>query len=159
MSTAWDSATDILVNWWQNLEHNKGIRAELRRCDSPQAVMYHPAFVRLSQRLQPMIGKRENWQYPLAAVVGLLSHVRSTSKQPLARAMAGSPPVVSELRFRRLLQRDRSDLYGAMIRVLRMLDHTANLQDLASSVFFWGDKVRRDWAEAYFPNTPDKKSA
>jgi CRISPR system Cascade subunit CasB len=159
MNESWDKVTGILTTWWRNLENNKGIRAELRRCDSAEAVIYHPAFVRLSQKLQPLLGAQDNWQYPLAAVVGLLSHVRQPSNQSLARAMAGNPPVVSELRFRRLLQRDRSDLYGAMIRVLRMLDDAANLADLMTSVFFWGDRVRRRWAQDYFPNTPEKQSA
>ena len=73
--------------------------------------------------------------------------------------MAGNPPVVSELRFRRLIQRDRADLYVSMIRVLRMLGNKANLHDVANSVYYWGDKVKRDWAFAYFPNTPEKTSA
>ena len=73
--------------------------------------------------------------------------------------MAGNPPIVSELRFRRLIQRDRADLYISMIRVLRMLGNKGNLHDLAKSVYFWGDGVKRRWAFEYFPNTPDKASA
>jgi CRISPR system Cascade subunit CasB len=114
--------------------------------------MFQPAFQRLCQRLKP----EPQEQRQLASVVGLLAHVRHTTGQKLAYQMAGNPPVVSELRFRRLLQRDRTDLYGAMIRILRMLDHRANLPDLISSVFYWGDKVRKDWAFYYFPNTPEK---
>lgn len=149
----------ILTSWWRNLENDKGARAELRRCDSPEAVMYHPAFVRLSQKLQPLLKDHPNWPNRVAMVVGLLSHVRREDTRTLALAMAGNPPVVSELRFRRLLQRDRSDLYGAMIRVLRMLDYQANLPDLMGSVFFWGDGVRRRWALDYFTHTPEKQSA
>ncbi|KRT54280.1 type I-E CRISPR-associated protein Cse2/CasB [endosymbiont of Ridgeia piscesae] len=145
-------ATEILIQWWQGLENNKGTRAELRRCTSPDKVMFQPAFQRLCQRLKP----EPQEQRQLASVVGLLAHVRHTTGQKLAYQMAGNPPVVSELRFRRLLQRDRTDLYGAMIRILRMLDHRANLPDLISSVFYWGDKVRKDWAFYYFPNTPEK---
>lgn len=144
-------ATEALIRWWQGLDGNKGVRAELRRCDGPDQVIFHPAFQRLCRRLGPS----PQDLVPLAAVVGLLSHVRQPSNQSLARQMAGNPPVVSELRFRRLLQRDRTDLYGAMIRVLRMLDHTANLPDLISSVFYWGDGIRKKWAFDYFPNTPE----
>ena len=152
-------ATGILTRWWQGLENDKGTRAELRRCDSPEKVMFHPAFPRLCRQLEPLLREEWNWQLRLAAVVGLLSHVRQTTGQNLAYQMAGNPPQVSELRFRRLLQRDREDLYGAMIRVLQMLDHTANLPDLMSSVFYWGDFVRKHWAFDYFPNTPESKSA
>jgi len=77
----------------------------------------------------------------------------------LAYQMAVNPPKVSELRFRRLLQRERDDLYGAMIRILQKLDQTANLPDLFNSVFYWGDPVRKRWAFEYFPNTPESKSA
>ncbi|MES9856065.1 MAG: type I-E CRISPR-associated protein Cse2/CasB [Sedimenticola sp.] len=145
------TATEILIQWWQGLENNKGIRAELRRCGTPDAVIFHPAFQRLCQRLKP----EPQEQQQLARVVGLLAHVRHTTTQKLAYQMAGSPPIVSELRFRRLLQRDPNDLYGAMIRILRMLDHKANLQDLISSIFYWGDNVRKAWAFDYFPNTPE----
>jgi CRISPR system Cascade subunit CasB len=46
-----------------------------------------------------------------------------------------------------------------MIRVLQMLDHTANLSDLMDSVFNWGDPVRKRWAFDYYPNTPVSKTA
>lgn len=152
-------ATGILTRWWQSLENDKGTRAELRRCDSPEKVLFHSAFPRLCRQLEPLLGKEWNWEFRLAAVVGLLSHIRRTSALPLARQMAGNPPKVSELRFRRLLQRERDDLYGAMIRMLQMLDQTANLPDLMDSVFNWGDPVRKRWAFDYFPNTPESKSA
>ncbi len=103
--------------------------------------MFHPAFPRLCHRLESLLGNEWNWQLRLATVVGLLSHVRKTTGKTLAYQMAGSQPKVSELRFHRLLQRDPDDLYGAMIRVLQMLDHTASLSDLMSSIFYWGDPV------------------
>ncbi len=152
-------STDILTRWWKGLENDKGTRAELRRCDTPEKVMFNPAFPRLCHRLEPLLGEEWNWQLRLAAVIGLLSHVRSTTEQTLAYQMAGNPPQVSELRFRRLLQRERDDIYGAMIRILQMLDHTANPPDLMASVFYWGDPVRKRWAFDYFPNTPESKSA
>lgn len=151
--------TAILVRWWSNLENNKGTRAELRRCATPEKVMFQPAFPPLCRQLEPFLGKQWNWELRLASVVGLLSHVRQTTGQTLAYQMTGNPPKVSELRFRRLLQRERDELYGPMIRILRMLNHTANLPDLIDSIFNWGDPVRKRWAFEYFPNTPESKSA
>jgi CRISPR system Cascade subunit CasB len=151
--------TGILTRWWQGLENDKGTRAELRRCDTPEKVIFHPVFPRLCHQLEPMLGKEWNWELRLAAVVGLLSHVRNSTGQKLAYQMSGNPPNVSELRFRRLLQRERDDLYGAMIRILQMLDRSANLQDLMASTFNWGDPVRKRWAYDYFPNTPASKTA
>jgi CRISPR system Cascade subunit CasB len=146
----------ILSEFWQQLEDDKGVRAELRRCKRPEEVVLVPGFHRLCSRLHPLL-KNEQPGWEMRFAVHQLS-----SKKTLAEQMAeskGDSPVVSELRFRRLLQRDRSDLYGALIRVLGLLDKKANPHDLARSVYYWGDGERKRWAFAYFPRVPEKKSA
>lgn len=150
-------AGKIIHEWWQSLEDNTGERAMLRRAKSADQVVMSRTFHQLCRRLQPYLQGEYNWEERIAAVTGLLSHVRGYVRQPLAEQMAGSPPKVSELRFRRILQRDRGDLYKAMIRVLRMLDNKANIYDVANSVFDWGDLVKKRWAYRYFPNTPAAK--
>jgi CRISPR system Cascade subunit CasB len=152
-------ATDILIRWWQGLENDKGTRAELRRCDRPEAVMLHPAYARLYGQLATHLAGQWNWEWRLGAVVGLLAHVRHTSNTTLARQMGGSDPDVSELRFRRLLQCKPEELYPRMIRILRMLGNSANLSDLINSVFYWNDRIRKRWALDYFAITPEQKSA
>lgn len=156
----------ILTEFWQGLEENKGSRAQLRRCKTPQEVVMVSAFHRLCRRLRPLMqGEREGWEMRIAAIAGLLAHVRKLdSRKTLAGQMAekrpgGDSPVVSELRFRRLLQRDRQDLFAALVRILGLLDKAANPFDLARSVYYWGDQERKRWAFAYFPNVPEKKSA
>jgi CRISPR system Cascade subunit CasB len=150
----------VLQQWWTDLQERNGDRAELRRAETVADVILLPAFHRACVRFKPFFKEDEQWEVRLAAVLGLMAHIRHTHpEQALALQMAGSPPVVSELRFRRLIQRDRADLYVSMIRVLRMLGNKANLHDVANSVYYWGDKVKRDWAFAYFPNTPEKTSA
>lgn len=162
-----------LAEWWLKLKDDTASRAELRRCDSVTEVVMTPAFQRLCQRLSHHFKNDNNWQDRLAAIVGLASHLgyekadsvlASGEKrvEKLAEQMAqpsGERPVVSELRFRRLLQRERDDLYAPMIRILRMLKGDANLYGLAESVFFWGDGIKKRWAYAYFPKVPAKKSA
>lgn len=151
---------EALQRWWIELQERNGDRAELRRAETVTDVILLPAFQRACLRFKPFFQHEENWESRLAAILGLLAHVRQVNlEQSLALQMAGKPPVVSELRFRRLLQRDRADLYVSMIRVLRMLGNKANIHDLAESVYFWGDNVRRRWAFDYFPNTPEKASA
>lgn len=147
--------------WWEQLRERTGDRAELRRAQTVTDVILLPAFQRACVRFAPFFKheREEGWQFRLAAVLGLLAHVRQHNPdQSLALQMAGNPPVVSELRFRRLIQRDRSDLYVSLIRMLRMLGNKANLHDLARSVYFWGETEKRRWAFDYFPNTPDKAS-
>lgn len=150
-------AGKIIHEWWQSLENNTGERAMLRRAKSVDEVVMSPSFHQLCHRLRPFLQSEYHWEERLAAVAGLLAHMRAHVTDKLAKQMAGNPPKVSELRFRRMLQRDRGDLYKAMIRVLRMLDNRANIYDLANSVFDWGDPVKKDWAYNYFPNTPAAK--
>lgn len=148
-----------LYNWWESLEKQKGERAELRRAKSIHDVLMSPAFHRACKALEEHFRAEKGWELKLAPVIGLLAHVRVPVQQRLAIQMAGNPPVVSELRFRRLIQRNEQDLYVAMIRVLRMLDKKASIPDLADSVYHWGDKVKQRWAFAYFANVPAKASA
>jgi len=151
---------EALQRWWDDLQECNGDRAELRRAETVTDIILLPAFQRTCLRFQPFFQHEENWEYRLAAVLGLLAHVRHANPgEALAIQMSGRPPVVSELRFRRLIQRERSDLFVSMIRVLRMMGNKANLHDLANSIYFWGDKVKRRWAFDYFPNTPEKASA
>lgn len=147
----------ILTEFWQGLEEDKGSRAQLRRCKTPDEVVMVSAFHRLCRRVRPLMkDEREGWEMRIAAIAGLLAHVRKLdSRKALAEKMAekrpgSDSPTVSELRFRRLLQRERGELFGALIRVLGLLDKTANPFDLAQSVYYWGDKERKRWAFAYF---------
>jgi len=153
---------EALLKWWDQLQDRSGDRAELRRAQTVEGVVLLPVFQRACVRFAPYFRheRDDSWQLRLAAILGLLAHVRQHNpEQSLAIQMAGNPPVVSELRFRRLIQRDRADLYISMIRILRMLGNKANLNDLATSVYYWGDDVKRRWAFDYFPNTPDNASA
>jgi len=151
----------VLSVWWRQLEDDRGARAELRRCRNVDEVVMTAVFQCLCSRLRPAFAQQSHWEERLAAIAGLLSHIKTTEPGlRLARQMSeGNPPVVSELRFRRLLQRDRAELYPAMIRILRMLKGKADIQDLAYAVFYWGNSVKKEWAYAYFPNVPEKKFA
>lgn len=153
-----DLSGEILKKCWMDIQQNRGERAELCRAKSLNDIILLPVFQRTCLRFKPFFQKEENWEYRLAAVIGLLAHVRETTSEKIAKQMAGNPPIVSELRFRRLLQKDRRDLFVTMIRVLRILNNQANLYDLANSVYYWGNRIKRDWAFTYFPNTPDKTS-
>ncbi len=164
---------DGLTEWWLSLKDNSASRAELRRCNSIVEVVMTPAFQHLCQRFKHYFQNDQYWQDRLAAIVGLISHLKHDQTgsvlargeqrvEKLAEQMAegsGDRPVVSELRFRRLLQRERDDLYTPMIRILRMLKGGANLYGLSESVFFWGDGIKKRWAYAYFPKVPAKTSA
>lgn len=162
-----------LTRWWEHL-HGKGEfegkpqtadRAELSRAQTLADVILLPTFQRACVRFKPFF-KAEDWDKSierLAMILALLARVRETTSESLPLQMAspnkGEKPVVSELRFRRLIQRDRDELYGAMIRVLQKLGKKANIHELANDSYYWGDKVKRKWAFVYFPNTPELSAA
>lgn len=150
-----------LLAWWENLREARGARAELRRCKSPDEVAITASFQRLCHRLRPAFAGESGWEGRLAAIAGLAAQVHETTPgRKLAVAMTeGNTPAVSELRFRRLLQRERADLYPALIRILRMLGNKADILDLADSVYYWGKGVKKRWAADYFPRVPEKRSA
>jgi CRISPR system Cascade subunit CasB len=116
-----------------------------------------PSFHHLCQRWRPWIPNNRGGLDGLAAVIGLVAQLdEQNDKQTIAKQMAlpkGGGPIISELRFRRLLQQqDRNELYPSMIRVLRQLGRRADRHSLANSVFFWGDGIRKDWAYDYYGN-------
>lgn len=151
----------VLLDWWNALQNDHGARAELRRCRSPDEVAITAGFQRLCREMRPAFTGESAWEGRLAAIAGLAAQVRelATGRGLAAQMAEGSPPAVSELRFRRLLQRERDDLYPALLRVLRMLGNKVDLIDLANSVYYWGKGTKKRWASDYFSRVPEKKSA
>lgn len=160
---------NALLTFVNSLGTDRASRAALVRCRAPVDVIAVPEYHRLCARLQPLIGEDFHWQERMAAVVGLLSTIKSQDDdQGLALRMArtsGDRPRVSELRFRRLLKtegRDAERFYPAMRRILALLDYKANPLELARATYFWDDRfrgpgIRRDWAFAYFSALPNRK--
>ncbi len=161
-----------LAVWWSRLKDDTASRAELKRCNSVEEVVMTPAYQRLCAQLNGQFNHVPGWQEKLAMIAGLASHLKyeyadsvleKSSHQvdkiaeQLAEDEGGGRPKVSELRFRRLIQRNADELYTPMLRVLRMLKGKANLFGLAESVFYWGDNIKKRWAFAYFPKIESRK--
>ena len=150
-----------LTAWWKRMEEDRGLRAEVRRCATVQEVLLLPAFARFRHELVPLMAGEPKWEARMAAVFGLLAHVKAQASAALPEQMAemlGGAPRLSELRFRRLLQTEREQLFGALLRVLRLLKGQARIHDLANAAYFWGDRTKREWAYSYFPRVPDKRA-
>lgn len=141
-----------LKEWWSDLDNKKGERAELRRAKSINEVLLLPCFYRSLQNLQTNLeGHKDLWQSQeqWAMILGLLSHIDEIDEtKSLARQMADKE--FSELRFRRLIQCDRDELYISLIRIIRLLKKRVNLYDLANSCYFWGDAIKQKWMFDYF---------
>lgn len=148
----------VLFDWWQGLEDDRSSRAILRRASTITAVSLSPPYQRLYRRLCDAGWPSQTKSYHndrLAAVVGLLSHVKQNDERALAKSMSlrdatGDRPCVSELRFRRLLESpDLDALFSGMRRVLPLMNHGVNVQALANDVVHWGDAVKKNWAYQY----------
>ncbi len=146
-----------LFEWWQELEENKGDRANLRRCATPLETTFLPASYKLLSKLQTI---SNDWNRDkICAIAGILSHVRENSSEDFAKKLsqkkAGSEQALfSDLRFRKLLQysniAEDELFYQNIIRAIHILDFKANIYELSNSLYFWGDKVKKDWAHKYY---------
>ena len=156
----------IMYRWWRGLDDHRGDRALLRRCRSIDDVLLSEAYHKVRNRLRRegiRFGAKRDVQ--LAFTVGLLAHVRDDrpggpslpEQMAEPRSDSSDRARVSGLRFRRLLRHESRDaLYQPMIRVIRLLDRTANVRLLTRELFFWKPERRKDWARVYYENAPDE---
>lgn len=155
------SETVLVMEWWAGLEKNKGGRVELRRAKTLDQVFFSPAFHALYRKLKPT-----GWynKEKIALMAGVLAHVTTHAPtQQFAAQMAspgksGSKAKVSGLRFRRLLQnKTEQDVYGPLIRIVRLLDKKTNVPDLAQSLYWWDKGTKQEWAFAYYEKAPGEE--
>lgn len=161
----WTATMGAVVAWRSGLSN--GACAELRRCQSPSEVEMHLEFHRLRWQLQAakLIGEKavENHlqEYQLPLLVGLSAHLRgagssSEDSASFAKQLGrkiNDRPVLSEIRFRRLMaETKRDDIYVPMIRVLRVLNGNVSLAALWKGLAWWSTSTRRTWAYAYYEN-------
>ena len=147
----------VAYDWWQRLTRREGARlgprraalARMRRAATPVEVMQEPEALRLIERL-PRNPDR------VATLAGVLAFVRETDERRVARAVGRASfdedrsALLSEGRFRRLLQAQDSDLMEAMRRLVRMTKGKLNVHDLSSAILYWGDGVRKRWIFDYY---------
>ena len=120
--------TEIAFDWWQRLTRSDGPHlgqrraalARIRRAATPIEVMQEPEALRLIERL-PRNPDR------VAVLAGTLAFVRETDERSVARAIGRSSlddedsALMSEGRFRRLLQTQDTELMDTMRRLARMM--------------------------------------
>lgn len=164
-----------LLDWWRQLQGYEGaslaqlegkgmkpgwagLRADLRRAETEAEVV----FCRGYQQLRAMFPTNFRKEDRLPEMVRVLAHVKTLpSPQELAislptrmgtrKAEGEETPVVSELRFKRLLRiEDRHELADLLIRLLPMVERRANPLTLARDIWFWNEQTRKRWANDYY---------
>lgn len=150
-----------LVEWWEWLDDrsNRGARADLRHAKTVEEIFFCPAYHRLVERFP---GASDGKKADLAVVAGVLAHVKENRTGAFAVQMATPKegrqgnPVVSGLRFRRLLQAEKTvDLFQPLIRKVRLLGGVVDVADLALSILYWNDRTRRRWATEYYQHAQE----
>ncbi len=152
---------ELLEIWWDRLQDIPGERAELRRSDNPQTIAFLPVYFQFLTDFKKDMEIDGNRNSPnlsrLQMVLGLLSHVKKPVSHNSLGALFSGPksgsdtPRVSDLRFRRILRVDDvQDLYLDLIRLIRLIDGEANLNSLASTIYFWGENTKRRLAYQYY---------
>lgn len=156
---------NVLWHWWQSLEDDRGQRAELCRCRSPEEVYVSAAYRdHLVRRLeefarQEKIALDENDLLRLALPVGVLARARVLESGThfaalFARRGKGSP-AMRDVRFRQVLALADGSfdaLFTMLTRLVRLMDNAASLPGLLECGLFWNDATRVRWAKEYYPN-------
>ena len=157
MDSTQRGGASIAYDWWRSLNpenaeqsgHQRAALARMRRAATPVEVMQEPEALRLIARL-PKNPSR------VAMLAGILAFVREYDGQCVARAVGrrelddDKSALLSESRFRRLLQEPAGELMEPMRRLVRMTKGTLNVHDLSRSVLYWGDGVKKRWIFDYY---------
>ncbi len=153
------SSAAIAKNWWGDLTSEaaarrgprRAARARLRRAATPLEVIQEPEALRLIARLP---GENPDRVAILAGVLALVDPPDDDRRVPrvIGRAELDDEKsaLMSEGRFRRLLQTDGGDLMDAMRRLVQLTGRKANVYDLSFAVLRWGDAVKKRWIFEYY---------
>ena len=148
-------------DWWRALVpddegtkalkgHQRAALARLRRAQDAIDVMMEPAALRLMRRLPCRSLDRA------ATIAGVLAFVTAHDASHIIRSVGRTDfedeksALLSENRFRRLLQLRGDELLDPMRRLVRLNKGHANVGDLAKSILFWGDRVKKQWIFEYY---------
>jgi len=161
------SAT-IAFEWWHTLTAERrgpqrAAMARLRRATTTLEVIQEPEAMRLIQRLPGENPDR------VAVLAGVLALVRATDTQPVVRQSVARQSVaraigrkelddetsalMSEMRFRRLLQAGDAELMESMRRLVQLAGREVNeahVHGLSAAILGWGDAIKKKWIFQYY---------
>lgn len=149
----------IALGWWareiapRDIPAARDLSARLRRA-APLAVLCEPSV----QDLGAALGLRALQADRLVQIATLLAEVRDNSAETLARRLGGQEPVLSPLRFQRLLRAEGNELTDHLRRAIIMADRRCNVAALAADLLNW-EAARPRWCFHYFgADAPAKMS-
>ncbi len=138
-----------LINWWQSLEDNRGDRAMLRRATFIDDILLAPAFFDFLNYIyenQNIDFKNKNFIISHAIVASIVARVKENiedSKISFAKSLAlpkenSDAPVMSQLRFDKLLKSDEPEQFFIRIRrAVDLLKGKVNITSLTNDILLW----------------------
>ncbi|SOC11108.1 type I-E CRISPR-associated protein Cse2/CasB [Rhodobacter maris] len=140
----------VALGWWsthigpRDMPAAKALSARLRRA-APLAVLCEPAVQDLARALN--LGPAQADRLVQLAV--LLAELREHTGARLARRLGGAEPVLSQLRFQRLIRAEGDELTDLLRRAIAMADRKCNVAALAADLLHW-EAARPRWCFDYF---------
>lgn len=153
-------ACQVLLDWWKDLDNNRGDRAGLRRCHNTVDIVFNPVYHKLWLNLNKLGFRNRD---SIALIAGVLANVKShqggeSFPAQMANVKDGSNPQVSGLRFKRLLKvKDKEEFFSSIVRIVKLMDGNVNVCNLANSLYWWNDITKKEWAYSYYEKTPESK--
>jgi CRISPR system Cascade subunit CasB len=147
------SDSKIIFGWWarelgdRQSSAARGLAARLRRA-GPVDALTERAVHELAQALG--LGRKDDDGVRLAFLVRLLAEMREHVPQSLPRRLGGAEPVMSELRFQRLMRASGDDVSEALRRAITLVARRCNVALLSGDLLHWGEEVRRRWCFDYY---------
>jgi CRISPR system Cascade subunit CasB len=150
------------ARWWRDLQPNSARKyqgdraalARLRRTPTPLAAAEEPATINLARRLHAT----EQTLSRAALCAAVLACVRDDDPWPAARRLGlgdGGRPLISPLRFQRLIQAESDEERLVQFRrAIALADHKLNVRDLAEALLDWSEKRRIAWIFRYHDSPP-----
>jgi len=163
-----------LLRWHKWLDDNRGDRARLRRAECAEDVLLTDAFFHFLKQMPEHWSEKKS-MLSSAAVVGLLSHIKSDNQSAsfatlLALPAKGDKPAMSELRFQQLQKSTTTnDFYRRVLRAINLLGGSANVASLGNDIIQWHQEFEHHidrepakrlavrWATDYFTALPKSK--
>jgi CRISPR system Cascade subunit CasB len=141
-----------IIEWWEQIHSDsaKGELAELKRCKTLTEICLTASYQRLRRKATIKDDNR------LSIVAGVLARINEQSDQKIGKQMASKKnseqSVVSEFRFKRLLQaKESEDFFRLMRRAIKLMDGKANLHSVIDFTCYWyKDSEKRKIAGDYY---------
>lgn len=152
-----DDIGKTLFQWWRTALRPaeddavaRALRARLRRADALEVLAQAPVHDLVAAA--PWLRHRPK---ALIRAVQVLAQVERHDPRSLARVLGGDPPVMSRLRFERLVRSEADELPRALRRAIALTDGGCNVAQLGRDVLNWddpdrGEDTRRNWYFDYF---------